>query len=147
MFVSGIRQTVMNNNRSSSSPSRPSATPNTNTNTNTTSTQPAAVKPAPPKARLPSLESIKLEPVDGPELSDTSKQQRRRSLLDLTQSPKPTLLLKEKGGWEGEKEQGPLNDQEKPGGEFVMPSGSQLSNLCRIQVSVVSSCCVVQWNL
>ncbi|KAK7107778.1 hypothetical protein V1264_015635 [Littorina saxatilis] len=86
-------------------------------------------------ASLKSLESIKLEPLDS---NVTSTKSRRRSLLDMTQSPKPTLLLK---GCEDLKDSDPSKTASSAPGKkaegqsiaFKMPSGSQLRNLCKIQ--------------
>ena len=92
---------------------------------------------------LPSLESIKLEPVDSEDMS-TSKSRRRRSLLDMTQSPKPTLIMKGQQNSQ-ESRQGTQsaggaagNSQVKGSIIFKMPTGSQLSNLCKIQVGVLA---------
>lgn len=88
--------------------------------------------------RLPSLESIKLEPVE----SDTVVHKlRRRSLLDISQSPKPNLLLKEhKSAKKPEvasdaNTQSPVGKKKLGTAKFKMPFGFQLQNLCKIQVN------------
>ena len=89
------------------------------------------------ESRLPSLESIKLEPVDSEDVSTTTRS-RRRSLLDMTQSPKPTLLMKDRqnlqDSGQASKAEPPAENKKGESIKFRMPSGSQLSNLCKIQV-------------
>ncbi|XP_025096756.1 zinc finger C3H1 domain-containing protein-like isoform X2 [Pomacea canaliculata] len=91
--------------------------------------------------RLPSLESIKLEPVE----SDTVVHKlRRRSLLDISQSPKPNLLLKEhKSAKKPEvasdaNTQSPVGKKKLGTAKFKMPFGFQLQNLCKIQKEKVT---------
>ena len=89
------------------------------------------------ESRLPSLESIKLDPVDSEDVSTVRA--RRRSLLDMTQSPKPTLLMKDRqnlqDSGQGSIAAPAVGNKKNQSIEFKMPSGSQLSNLCKIQVS------------
>ncbi|KAK7500147.1 hypothetical protein BaRGS_00008694 [Batillaria attramentaria] len=87
------------------------------------------------KERLPSLETIKLEPVDG--MVELEGKPRRRSLLDITHSPKPNLLIKDRQNSQDSSQT--LKHKLKGGVEktwtinFKMPSGLQLNNLCKIQ--------------
>ena len=66
---------------------------------------------------------------------------RRRSLLDMTQSPKPTLLMKDRqnlqDSGQGSVAAPAVGNKKNQSIEFQMPSGSQLSNLCKIQVSLM----------
>ncbi|KAL8595356.1 hypothetical protein ACOMHN_020109 [Nucella lapillus] len=88
--------------------------------------------------RLPSLETIKLDPLEDVAALSVKHSHRRRSLLDMDQSPKPTLILRDRNSpQEGAQGHGQGSEEGskkgRVGEDFRMPSGSQLNNLCRIQ--------------